>query len=154
MDTHDTRSQNVNSGRASESDWQRLWFAMLDKPWSSLAIIPTDAGVEAGRVGEALVAVGQMHGERPVRLLNAEGVPLDAVRRVVGDLSAMTRRGESVVVVIDPLAQNPAAIPIARATSAALLVVRVGESRLASARSTIEAVGRDHLLGSLVLGQM
>ena len=50
-----------------------------------------------------------------------------------------------------PGALNPAAIPIARATSAALLVVRVGESRLAAARSTIEAVGRERLLGSVVL---
>ena len=46
------------------------------------------------------------------------------------------------IVPVDPIAENPSSVPIVQATSAALLVVRLGESLLASARSAIEVVGR------------
>jgi len=152
VDTDDTRNPNVNGARASERDWQWLWFSTLQRrPGSALAVVPGDGDVKAGRVAEAVVAVGRLYGERPVQLLNAEGVGLGDVEKLLDALSAMTGRGEWVIVPVDPIALNPAAIPIARATSAALLVVRVGESRLAAARSTIEAVGRERLLGSVVL---
>ena len=84
MDTDDTRNPNVNGARASERDWQWLWFSTLQRrPWSSLAVVPGDGDVEAGRVAEALVAVGRLYGERPVQLLNAEGVGLGDVEKLL-----------------------------------------------------------------------
>jgi hypothetical protein len=133
-------------------DWERLWFATRQKAWSSLAIIPGDRGLETGSIAESLVATGRVHGERPVSLLNARGVQLGGVHHLVDTLGAMIARGEWVIVPVDPIADNPNAIPIVQATSAALLVVRLGESRLASARGAIEAVGRGRFLGSVVLG--
>jgi hypothetical protein len=64
----------------------------------------------------------------------------------------MTSRGECVVVPVDPISENPSAIPVLQATSAGLLVVRLGESHLGSARNIIEIAGRERLLGSIVLG--
>ena len=56
------------------------------------------------------------------------------------------------IVPVDPIAENPSSVPIVQATSAALLVVRLGDSLLASARSAIEVVGRAKFLGSIVVG--
>jgi hypothetical protein len=42
---------------------------------------------------------------------------------------------------------------VVRATSCALLVVRLGESLVTSARDVIEVVGRDRLIGSIVLNR-
>jgi hypothetical protein len=133
-------------------DWERLWFATRQKAWSSLAIIPSDPGVDAGSIAESLVATGRVHGERTVSLLNARGVQLGGVHRLVDTLGAMTARGEWVIVPVDPIADNPNAVPIVQAASAALLVLRLGESRLNAARAAIEVVGRDRFLGSIVLG--
>ncbi len=138
--------------KAEHGDWERLWFATRQKAWSSLAIIPSDRGVSAGSVAESLVATGQMHGERPVKVLNAQGVQLAGVHQLMDTLAAMTGRGDWVIVPVDPIAENPNAVPIVQATSGALLVVNLGESLLTSARTAIEAVGREHFLGSIVVG--
>lgn len=136
---------------APDVDWQRLWFAARQRAWSSLAIIPNEPGVDAHWIAESLVATGRVHGERPVSLLNAVGAQLDGVHQLIDALGTMTARGEWVIVPVDPIAQNPSAVPIVQATSAALLVVRLGESLLASARTAIETVGRERFLGSVVL---
>jgi hypothetical protein len=63
----------------------------------------------------------------------------------------MTGRGDWVIVPVDAIDVNPSSVPIAQATSASLLVVRLGQSMLTSARNAIEVVGRERLLGSIVL---
>jgi hypothetical protein len=134
-------------------EWQRLWFSTRAKPWQSLAIIPSDAGVDAARVAEGLVATGQLHHEKSVTLLNAQGVRLDNVQQLIDKLGVMTGRGEWVIVAVDPIAENPSVVPVVRATSSALLVVRLGESLLNSARTVIDVVGHERLIGSIVLNR-
>jgi hypothetical protein len=151
MGPNDPRGEDVSPKPASDIDWQRLWFATRQSAWSSLAIIPSEPGVDVVQIAESLVATGRLHGERAVSLLDATGVHLEGVHQVTDALSTMTARGEWVIVPVGPIAENPSAVPIVQATSAALLVVRLGESLLASARTAIETVGRERFLGSIVL---
>ena len=146
------RNQDVSGAAGSDADWQRLWFATIRKPWTSLAIVPADSGIRVDQMAEALVAVGRQHGARPVRLLSAVGASPGDVQKLIESISTMTSRGDCVVIPVDPIAQNPTAAPIVAATSGALLVVRVGASRLSSARSAVDAIGSERVLGSIVLG--
>ena len=41
--------------------------------WTSLALVPSHAGIDVLKVAEMLVATGRMQGERPVDLVNATG---------------------------------------------------------------------------------
>jgi hypothetical protein len=132
-------------------DWERLWVATRQSDWTSLALIPSDGGVDIKQVAESLAAAGRQHGEKPVTLLNAAGAQLIDVRQLVDKLNAMTARGECVIIGVDPIADNPSVVPLVRASSAALLVVRLGESLMASAETAIETVGRPRFLGSVVL---
>jgi hypothetical protein len=132
-------------------DWERLWVATRQTEWTSLALIPSDSGVDIKQVAESMVAAGREHGEKPVGLLNATGAQLTDVRQLMEKLKTMTTRGEWVVIGVDSIVDNPGVIPLVRAASAALLVVRLGESALAPARLAIDAVGRSRFLGSIVL---
>jgi hypothetical protein len=134
-----------------DNDWQRIWFATRQKDWSSLAIIPTHAGIDVAHVAQELTATGLQHGERPVALLNAVGVKLVDTQNIVDSLAAMTGRATWVLVPVDPLADNPSSVAVVRAAAAALLVVRLGQSFLSSARNTIDLVGRERFLGSIAL---
>lgn len=134
-----------------DNDWQRIWFSTRQQNWQSLALIPSDPGVDVLRVAEALVAVGRLHGERPVNLLNATSVKLENVHHSIESIGGMTARGEWVIVPVDPVVENPSSVAIVRATSAALLVVRLGTSFLASAQAAIDVIGRERFLGSVVL---
>jgi hypothetical protein len=141
----------VKKTATPNSDWQRIWFSARHRDWSSLALVPTDAGVQLGRMAEMLATTGRLHGERPVSVVSATGVQLEGVQPVVDSIAALTARGENVIVPVDPVADNPAAIAILRACSAALLVVRLGESQFTTAQNTLEIVDRDRFLGSVVL---
>jgi hypothetical protein len=134
------------------TDWQRLWFATREHQWSSLAIIPSDRSIDAGRVAQTLVETGRVHGERPVSLVDGVGVQLAGVHKIVDSIATLTARGDWVLVAVDPIDENPSTIPIVQSASAALLVVRLGESLLGSARDTIDVIGRERFLGSVVLG--
>jgi len=134
-----------------EARWQQVWFAALRRPWSSLVLVPAHAGTPALFAAEALAAVGRLHGQRPSRLVNAEAAALPEVDDVVKSLGAMTGRGELAVVAVGcPLVQATS-IPIARACDAGLLVVPLGESRLADARRAIDLVGRERFIGAVTL---
>jgi hypothetical protein len=146
----DSRGADV-SGKSGSADWQRLWVTSRQQAWNSLAVIPSDGGIDIAKVAESLVAAGRLHGERTVTLLNATGAHLDDVRKLVENLGAMTGRGEWVIVAVDPIEENASVVPLVRAASAALLVVRLGESLITSARAAIDTVGRTRFLGSVVL---
>jgi hypothetical protein len=146
------RNQDMGAAPASYADLQRLWFATARKPWTSLAIVPAESGLPADEVAEALVAVGRRHGARSVRSLSAVGAGPGDVQTVIESVRAMTGQGDYVVIAVDPIAQNPAAMPIVGATSGVLMVVRLGATRLSSARNLVRAVGPERLLGGIVLG--
>jgi hypothetical protein len=143
----------VTAAQDPDTDWQRLWFATREHLWHSLALIPSDGSIDVRRVAESLVETGRVHGERPVSLLSGMGVHLAGVHQFVDSIGAMTGRGDWVIVPVDPIAENPSSIPIVQAASAALLVVRLGESLLGSARATIDVIGRERFLGSVVLSE-
>jgi hypothetical protein len=153
MGPNDTRGWTVKKATTPNSDWQRIWFSARHRDWSSLALVPSDNTVDVNRVADMLTMTGRLHAERPVSIVNATGVRLEAVQQIVDSITALTSHGERVIVPVDPVADNPSAIAILRACSAAVLVVRLGQSLLTTAETTIEIVDREKFLGGVVLEQ-
>ena len=135
----------------TDPEWQRIWFSARQHGWNSLAIVPSHSGIDVLAIAKALAATGRAHGERPVGVINATGVQLENVQQVIATLGALPDRGESALVPVDPIDENPSAVAIVQAASAALLVVRLGESRLGPANLTLEMIGRNRFLGSVIL---
>lgn len=134
-----------------DTDWQRIWLSARKREWNSVAIVPSHTGIDVAEVAERLTETGRVHGERSVKLINAIGVQLAAVNELIESIEAAAAHGELVVVPVDPISENPSTMAIVRAMSASLLVVRLGESQIAAAQSVIDTIGRDRLLGSVVL---
>ena len=132
------------------SEWQRIWFAIRQQAWSSLAIVPSHS-MDVVKIAESLTETGRLQAERPVSLIDATGVELVNVQQVVATLAGLAEKGESAIVAVDPIAENPTAVAIIQAASAAVLVVRLGESLLAPAQQTIDLVGRSRFIGSIVI---
>jgi hypothetical protein len=133
------------------SEWQRIWFAMRQHTWTSLALVPSHGGVDVVKVAEMLVATGRVQAERPVELVNATGVQLANVQGVIESLTSIADGGSSAIVAVDPILDNPSAIAIVQAASTALLVVRLGESLMGTAQTSLDLVGRSRFIGSIVV---
>lgn len=141
----------MSAPQSPENDWQRIWFSIRQHTWSSLALVPSHGGIDVVKVAQSLVATGRLQGERPVELIDATGVQLENVQQVIASVTAVAERGEHAIVPVDSIHDNPSTIAIVQAASMALLVVRLGESLLASAQTTLDVVGRPRFIGSIVV---
>ena len=139
----------AESDFSSQAELHALWFSLQEHAWHSLAVVPVDSTVSALDVATDLARIAQRHGRRPVRVIDATGVTLDAVGASVESLRGL--RGGCTIAIVDPPSENAAAVPIARAASASIVVLQLGESRLATTRTTVDSIGRDRVLGAIVV---
>jgi hypothetical protein len=141
----------VTVQQSLDNEWQRIWFAIRQHTWSTLALVPSHSGIDVVKIAQALVATGRLQGERPVGMVDATGVQLGNVQQTIASMTSAGERGEHAVVPVDAIHDNPSTIAIVQAASIALLVVRLGESPLASAQTTLDVVGRSRFIGSIVV---
>ena len=137
----------------SHMEWEPLWSSLMTRPWSALAVIGSDTRTDVSRVANILASVGNRQGERSVRVVSALGATPPDIQGIVEQLSnASPPVVDLVLVPCDPLQANPAMLPILHATSGMVLVVRLGESKVASARKTVGTLGRDKVFATVIVG--
>ncbi len=138
-------------GSSPSDDLQRLWLALSRIPWRSLALVPASTGVNVVDLADRLVAIARVGAGGGIDVLSALGASLEEAPGLIDDLAAKTERFERVLVPTDAVAGSPGAIAVARGSSAALLVVRLGQTRLAAARQVVTDVGVERFVGSVVV---
>ncbi len=126
--------------------WEKIWLATQRRPWRSLAVIPAGPGAFTLGVARALADVGSRHLGLPVRVTDATGVTLSRLEASLSELRA--RRG---IVALGPVLERPASLALARAADAVVLCLVLGESAISGAQQTIDEVGRERFLGSVLL---
>lgn len=126
--------------------WEKIWLATQRRPWRSLAVIPAGPGAFTLGVARALAEVGSRHLGLPMRVTDATGVNLSRLEAFLSELRA--RRG---LLALGPVLERPASLALARAADAVLLCLVLGESSISGARETIDEVGRERFLGSVLL---
>jgi hypothetical protein len=154
-------------------DLQELWFATRRRDWRTLVVVPAAPGNSSALpIAKALGEVGGFIRMSPVHVINAEGMDLSKIAALVMDMtgnassSAWTMnspgsnpssgwetatRAGATIVALDPVVVNPLVLPVALAADAVLLCVEVGKTELAAARHTIELIGRERIIGSVVI---
>jgi len=153
------RSLEFGSGMVIDAgdpgrDFHELWFALQRWPWASLVVVPADEGGSAAWIARSLAAVGGQLQGGAVTSLVAEALDFNSAAQAAASLSAGGPRGGSrsqVIVAIEPIVARPLAIAVARAADALLLCIEMGRTRMASARRTIELVGRERFIGSVII---
>jgi hypothetical protein len=147
-----TEAEVAQAPSADSAALQRSCVAVLREKWSTLALVAMDPGASGRAVASALVELARSSRLPPVRVLHAAGVPAAQVPGLLDELAA-GRAGEtrSVVTVSDPRT-SPASVPLLLAADAAVLLVRLGATELASIEDALALLGRDHVLGCIVVG--
>jgi hypothetical protein len=132
------------------ADWQRMWLRTRALEWQTLALVPGDDQTSTFEVAHLIASLGREHGEsvqvadlRALRPRHVEAF-LEGTRWEVG-------QGSRIVFATRSAAANFATVPLARGADCAVLCVSLGSSSLASIRNTVEQIGREHFLGSLIV---
>ncbi len=135
-----------------ESQWERIWMRAQARSWRTIAVVPCDERVSSPSfdVAQFLMGVGAHLGDtigladfRDVRLVHASAFLEVAAWHVDS--------GERLVFAMRSIAENPASVRFAQAADCAILCVSLGETSIAAVRDTIEQVGRDRFVGSLIV---
>ena len=146
--------QGTSAPAARGPEFQRLWFTLQAQSWRSLAVVSTADGADAVRVATALAQVGMRDGQTPVQVLSAVGLSFADLPQIVTQMPGSAAGAAPLTLVAcDAPPRNPAMIPIVQQTSGVVLIVRLGDTALASVRATVAQVGRERILATISIGE-
>jgi hypothetical protein len=146
------------SGRDLEIEG--LWFKLARIPWRTLVLVPADEGASAVEVAAALADVGRRLRAAPVTFLLLSS-PMDyaaagkIVQAVGGRRDAASpeeRQADGrLLIAIPPVVTEPLGLAVTEVADAVVLCIEKGESRMRVAERTIELVGRERVIGALMI---
>ena len=146
--------------RGPRREIQELWFALAQRRWSVLALVPVGSDASAASVAVSLADVGRRLREMPVTfLIMAENIDYPTAGRVLRTLGAAGRKDEDpdagtgpsskLVIAIPSVLAEPLGLVIAKAADAVALCIEKGHTTMPEAHRTIELIGRDRIAGCL-----
>jgi hypothetical protein len=145
------------SGRSQRSvrpwdraEYQRLWLRMERRDWRTLAIVPGEEGMSTYEVASLIMSLGVHHGES-IGLFDFRDIQIPRVVPVLESACGRMGQGERILFATRSIRENLATIPLARATDGVVLCVSLGSTDLGFVEETIDQIGRDRFLGSIVV---
>jgi hypothetical protein len=139
--------------RAAPDELQQMWLSLMRGNWNSIAVVPTDPGISAKAVTDALVQAARLNDLGEFTIFDAAGASIPDGTRIAREVAAAVAAGSRAVIAVDSLMQSLGGIPLVRDADAALLVVRLGSSNFDSVQSTIDIVRPGRIVGSVALPQ-
>jgi hypothetical protein len=139
------------SGPWNDLPLQRLWFATQRREWRSLAVMAASDGVDTFSVAEMLAQIAWCHRGEPSCVFDLRDLGLRLADYHLREVRAQMEAGVRVLIALRSPAENPTAIPVARHADATVLCIALGKSDFRSACSTIAEVGRERVLGSILV---
>ena len=139
-------------------EYQELWFSLARTPWTSLVLIPADAGGSAATIATSLAEVGKRLRTAPVTAFVADLLDFGAAGQLAAKVAAAGQAGSPrsatsgrSIFAIPPVVTQPLGVAVAQVADAVILCVEKDRSRLDAIRRTIELVGRDRITGCFYL---
>jgi len=127
---------------------REMWLSILQQDWWSIAVVPTDRLVSVEPVMLALSRIGQLH---QVRIIDGQGISVADGLKLGAMMLQAVGIGPRSVVSVDSVVESLGGVSVVDRVSKVLLVMSLGLSRLESVESTIRIVGRDRVLGAVLV---
>jgi len=136
---------------ADDPKTQQLWLALQQRPWRSLAVVAASKGIGTLKVANDLAKIAWWYTGQPTCVFDMRDLSLRLLDHQLRDMGGQLKGGERVFIALRSSAENPTAVPLARAADVAVLCVRLGATDAKSAERTLEAVGRNRFIGTLLV---
>lgn len=89
---------------------------------------------------------------QPSSVADFRDLSLRLVEYQLADVASQLERAPiTIVVALRSIFENPTVVPVARAVDAAVLCVQIGVTKISDSRKTVEAIGRDRFLGTIII---
>ncbi len=130
---------------------QQLWLSLQQRSWRSLAVLAGDEGLSTLETANAIARLAWWYTGVPSCVFDMRDLSLRLLEYQIRDMGKQLQGGERVFVALRSLTENPTAAPLAMASDAVVLCVALGSTQIKRAVGTIESVGRERFLGTIVV---
>jgi hypothetical protein len=130
---------------------QKLWLAVERRRWQSLSVIAGSEAIETYPISELLAQLAWRYRGQPSNVMDLRDLSMRLVDYEVREMQSQVAAGQRLVVALRSIFENPTAAPIAQQTDAVLICIVLGQTSLKAVQETINAVGREPVIGSIVL---
>jgi hypothetical protein len=130
---------------------QKLWLGVEKRGWRSLAVLAANQSVETIQLAELLAQLAWRYRGQPSAVCDLRDLSMRLIDYQVREMRAQVESGVRLVVSLRSIFENPTSAAVAKETDGVLLCIALGETKMREAEETIAAVGREYLIGSVVL---
>jgi hypothetical protein len=130
---------------------QKLWLSTQQREWRSLAVIGAGKEIDTLWLAELIAKLAWSYRGTPSCVFDFRDMSLRLADHHEQNVAAQVRDGQTVTIALRSIFENPTAVPMARAADAVLLCVGLGTTDLKVAEQTISEIGRDRIIGSIVV---
>jgi hypothetical protein len=134
----------------NRADLQRIWLGTQRRTWRTLAIVPVDEGTSSYHLARLITTLGIHNGES-VCLADLRDIHLERAGAFLESASELVNLGHRVIFATRSITGNLATIPVARAADGVILCVSMGSTLLDRVQETIDQIGKERLLGSMLI---
>jgi hypothetical protein len=132
------------------ADWQNMWLRTQSAEWRTLALVPGDDQTSTLGVANLIVRLALDHGES-IHVADVRALRLKHVEAFLEGVRWEASQGTRVVFATRSASSSLVTVPVAQSADYAILCVSMRSTSLSATRSTVEQIGRDHFLGSLLV---
>jgi hypothetical protein len=144
----------------SGREYQALWFAVARLPWNSLVLVPADEGSSVAHIAKALAGIGDQLSVAPVTYIISHPLDYKEAIQIATGISNKGWGGEGrplpragrVIIAIEPVVTEPFGVAVCQEADATVVCVEMGRSGVKAARKTLRLIGREHVVGSFLVG--
>jgi len=130
---------------------QKLWLATQRREWRSLAVIGAGEGVETLKVSEMLAQIAWAYRGQPSCVFDLRDLSLRLADYQMREVQTQVEAGVRALLALRSTSENPTAIPLARLADGVVLCIDLAKTRFDEAERTIGEIGRDRVLGAIVV---
>jgi hypothetical protein len=130
---------------------QKLWLALERRTWHSLAVLGASRSINSLHIAEMIAQLAWRYRGQPSSVSDLRDLSMRLIDYEVREMRAQVASGTRLVVALRSVFENPTAAPIAKHVDGVLLIIAVDNTKFKEAEETIVAVGRDRVLGTILL---
>ncbi len=131
---------------------QRLWLAADRRGWRSLAVVSASSATDTLPIAALFAQLSWSYRGQPSVVCDLRDLSMRLIDYHIREVHEQADTGARVLIALRSIFENPTSAPVARDADAVVLCMRLGKTSFKAAEQTIKEIGRERIIGTILLG--
>jgi len=130
---------------------QKLWLGLERRRWQSLAVLGASRALKTYPIAELLAQLAWRYRGQPSNVVDLRDLSMRLIDHQAEEMRSQVAAGTRLVVALRSIFENPTAAPVAQRVDGVVICIAIGQTTFRDAEDTIAAVGRERILGTIIV---